>query len=60
MPRPKKAPNAAQSSITRAAAAMKYKGIAPTPPGSDDPANNGPISPANNMVQDIPSPGLIG
>jgi len=60
IPRQKKAPNAARNSVGRAAAAMKVPGIDPTDPGSDDPANDGPISPADNMVQDKPSPGLLG
>ena len=60
MPRP--LANSAKKAVGRAAAAMKYKGhgIPQTDPGSDDPANNGPISPAGNMVQDKPSPGLLG
>ena len=37
----------------------KNKAKAPKP-AAVDPANNGPISPASNMVQDKPSPGLMG
>ena len=60
MPRPPA--NSAKKAVGRAAAGLKLKGagIPPTDPGSDDPANNGPISPAANMVQDKPSPGLLG
>lgn len=49
--------NAAEKSAVRAAVARKYPDI-----GKDDtpPGNNGPVSPADNMAQDRPSPGLIG
>ena len=38
----------------------KKKGNGPAPNPMSDPANDGPISPADQMVQDKPSPGLLG